>query len=87
MSDESIFAAAMAKAPGTERRAFLDEACAGDHDLRRRVERLLEADGQAGGILARGPDSDPTDALGSCRHSILTDMSEVFFFETLSSAT
>ena len=29
MSDESIFAAALGKAPGAERRAFLDEACGG----------------------------------------------------------
>jgi hypothetical protein len=43
MSDESIFAAALSKAPGGERRAFLDEACGSDHDLRRRIERLLAA--------------------------------------------
>ena len=30
MSDESIFAAALSKAPGAERRAFLDGACGGD---------------------------------------------------------
>ena len=62
MSDESIFAAALGKAPGAERCAFLDGACGGDHDLRRRIERLLEADGQAGGILERGPDAGPTEA-------------------------
>ena len=38
MSDESIFAAALGKALGPERRAFLDEACGGDEALRRRVE-------------------------------------------------
>ena len=64
MSDESIFAAALSKAPGAERRAFLDRACGGDHDLRLRIERLLEADGQTAGILERGPDAGPTDALG-----------------------
>ncbi len=64
MSDESIFAAALSKAPGAERGAFLDGACGGDDARRRRVERLLEADGQAGGILTRGPDAGPTDALG-----------------------
>jgi eukaryotic-like serine/threonine-protein kinase len=62
MSDESIFAAALSKAPGAERGAFLDEACGGDHALRRRVERLLEADDQTAGILERGPDAGPTDA-------------------------
>jgi WD40 repeat protein/serine/threonine protein kinase len=64
MSDESIFGAALSKAPGIERRAFLDGACGSDDDLRRRIERLLEADGQAGGILERGPDAGPTDAPG-----------------------
>ncbi len=62
MSDESIFAAALGKAPGVERRAFLDGACGGDHDLRRRIERLLEADDRTGGILERGPDAGPTEA-------------------------
>jgi hypothetical protein len=64
MDDESIFAAALGKAPGAERRAFLDGACGGDHYLRQRIERLLEAHGQAGGILERGRDAGPTDALG-----------------------
>jgi serine/threonine protein kinase len=64
MSDESIFAAALGKAPGLERRAFLDGACGSDDALRRRVERLLVADGQAGGMLERGPDAGPTDAPG-----------------------
>jgi hypothetical protein len=56
MNDESIFAAALGKAPGQERRAFLDRACGGNDALRRRVERLLEADDQTAGILERGPD-------------------------------
>ena len=64
MSDESIFAAALSKAPGAERRAFLDGACGSDDDLRRRIERLLEADDQTAGILERGPDAGPTDAPG-----------------------
>jgi hypothetical protein len=56
MNDESIFAAALGKAPVVERRAFLDGACAGDHGLRQRIERLLEADDRTGGTLERGPD-------------------------------
>ena len=56
MSDESIFAAALAKAPGAERRAFLDGACDGDEALRQRVEQLLDADDRTAGILERGPD-------------------------------
>jgi hypothetical protein len=47
MHDESIFAGALSRAPGPERRAFLDRACGRDDALRRRIERLLEADGQA----------------------------------------
>jgi serine/threonine protein kinase len=72
MSDESIFAAALSKAPGVERRAFLDEACGGDEALRRRVEDLLEADDRTAGILERGPDGitgphEPTaERLGDC---------------------
>ena len=38
MSDESIFAAALGKAPGVERRHFLDGACGGDEALRRHIE-------------------------------------------------
>jgi serine/threonine protein kinase len=60
MSDESIFAEALARAPGLERRAFLDGACGGDRDLRRRVECLLEADDQTAGILERNPDGFST---------------------------
>jgi serine/threonine protein kinase len=39
---KSLFLAALDHASG-ERAAFLDEACAGDAELRRRVERLLQA--------------------------------------------
>jgi WD40 repeat protein/serine/threonine protein kinase len=60
MNDESIFAAALGKASGAERRKFLDEACGGDETLRQRVERLLEADDRTAGVLERGPDG-PTD--------------------------
>lgn len=37
---DSIFAAALAR-PASERAAFLDEACAGDADLRAQVESLV----------------------------------------------
>ncbi len=47
---ESIFADALAKAP-TERAAYLAEACAGDADLRSRVEALLHAHDDAGSFL------------------------------------
>jgi len=57
MTEESIFAAALEKAAGAERQAFLDEACAGDAALRQRLERLLAADRQSAGILERGPEA------------------------------
>ena len=43
---DAIFAEAL-DVPPDERAAFLDEACADDEDMRREVERLLEADEQA----------------------------------------
>jgi WD40 repeat protein len=48
---ESVFAAALEKAPAGERAAYLDEACAGDPALRQRVEALLRAHAEAGGFL------------------------------------
>jgi tetratricopeptide (TPR) repeat protein/serine/threonine protein kinase len=56
MHEEAIFAGALMKAPGAERQAFLEQACGGDVALRQRLEQLLAADGQAGGVLERGPD-------------------------------
>src|SRR5262245_7266410 len=55
MNEESLFAAALEKPTPTERRAFLDRACAGDNALRQRLGRLLAADEQASGILEHGP--------------------------------
>ena len=55
---EAIFFAALEKGSPQERAAYLDEACAGDPDLRRRVETLLAAQAQAGSFLeqpARSP--------------------------------
>ncbi|NQT15982.1 MAG: serine/threonine protein kinase, partial [Planctomycetes bacterium] len=40
---DAIFAAASEKTSAEERAAYLDEACGGDVELRRRVEQLLEA--------------------------------------------
>src|SRR5947208_2264767 len=63
MKDESLFAAALEKPTPAQRRAFLDEACAGDAELRRRLEGLLAADGHNRGILDRGRDA--AEALGA----------------------
>jgi hypothetical protein len=59
---ERLFHAALERPPG-DRRAFLDEACADDAELRRQVEVLLSKDGQAGSFLERPALTDPTTAL------------------------
>jgi serine/threonine protein kinase/WD40 repeat protein len=51
--EESLFAAALDLATEAEKRAFLEQACAGDARLRERLERLLAAEGVRG-ILDRG---------------------------------
>jgi non-specific serine/threonine protein kinase/serine/threonine-protein kinase len=62
MDEEALFAAALDRAAGAERQAFLDAACGADVELRQRLERLLAADGQAVGILEHCPDSAPGQA-------------------------
>ncbi len=52
-SDETIFAAALQWDNPAQRAAYLDEACAGNPDLRRRVEELLKASGEAQTFLER----------------------------------
>jgi hypothetical protein len=55
---EAVFFAALEKGSLGEREAYLDEACAGDPDLRRRVEKMLAAQVRAGSFLeqpAAGP--------------------------------
>ncbi len=47
-----LFAAAVAR-PAEARAAYLDEACGGDAELRRRVEALLQAHDDAGSFLNR----------------------------------
>ncbi len=54
MTDESVFAAALAIASPSERAAYLDGACAGNPALRREVEELLSAHA-AGSPLDRPP--------------------------------
>jgi hypothetical protein len=58
---KSIFLAALDR-PGEERGAFLDAACAGDAELRRRVDRLLAAHDRPDSLpeapTARAPTED-----------------------------
>ena len=51
MTEELIFHAALERADPAERSAYLNEACAGDTALRRRVEGLLQAHDTATGFL------------------------------------
>jgi eukaryotic-like serine/threonine-protein kinase len=48
---EAIFFAALDKGSPEERAAYLDEACAADAGLRRRLEKMLAAQAQAGSFL------------------------------------
>ena len=50
---KAVFLAALDKATVAERASFLDEACAADAPLRRRVEALLRAHEGTDGILDR----------------------------------
>ena len=52
--DEPIFTEAL-KHPVAERGAFLDRACAGDVELRRKVEALLRAYERLGDFLETPP--------------------------------
>jgi serine/threonine protein kinase/lipopolysaccharide biosynthesis regulator YciM len=62
-SIDRIFWDAARLASPTERAAYLDHACAGDGELRRRVEQLLQARAEAEGFLeAPAPDLGPTTA-------------------------
>ena len=49
--EEQIFAAAREKQSPGERSAYLDEACAGNSELRSEVEALLKAHEKAGDFL------------------------------------
>ncbi|QEH32771.1 Serine/threonine-protein kinase PknB [Aquisphaera giovannonii] len=53
MTESTLFELALRK-PARERAAFLDEACAGDAELRRRLDVLLQAHDNPGGFL-EGP--------------------------------
>src|SRR5439155_20774428 len=57
---EAIFFAALEQGSPAERAAYLDEACAGDPDLRRRVEKMVAAQARAGSFLEQ-----PAPVLGA----------------------
>ncbi len=51
MSEVSIFTEALAKRTPADQAAYLDDVCAGDADLRRRIEVLLRSHDRGGGFL------------------------------------
>jgi hypothetical protein len=72
MTEKSLLLATLAKSP-SERAAFLDEACAGQPDLRAGVEALLAAH-PASGILdpPAGPAAQAIDADPGLAHPVAT---------------
>src|SRR5262245_4720386 len=48
---EAIFFAALDQGSPEQRAAYLDAACAGDPEVRRRIEKMLTAQAQAGSFL------------------------------------
>ena len=59
--DVVIFTEAV-RLPPEERAAFLDRACAGDENLRRKVEALLRAHGRVGAFLETPPVETGTES-------------------------
>src|SRR5262245_16636051 len=58
---DEVFHEALDRAAGQDRARYLDGACGGDLELRRRVERLLRAASEAGNFLeAPAQDLSPT---------------------------
>ena len=53
MSERDIFIAALQEEDPEQRRAFLDRACAGQPQLRRQVEELLQVYQGAGSFLEK----------------------------------
>ena len=51
---ESILAAAVEIGSEDERRAYIEQACAGDEELKRRVERMIKDHFRAGSFLESG---------------------------------
>ena len=63
MREQSVFTEALEKVDPAERAAFLDQACAGEPDLRERIERLLQRHQETAGLLhsTQFPDGNSGD--------------------------
>ncbi len=65
MTERMIFEAALERNDPAERAAYLEQVCAGDAGLRRRIDELIEAHFAPGAFLdvpAAGNDDPPGDA-------------------------
>jgi hypothetical protein len=56
----AIFTQAL-KVPPLKREAFLERSCAGDEELRRKVEALLKAHGRLGNFMEEPPYGETVD--------------------------
>jgi tetratricopeptide (TPR) repeat protein len=65
VSEETLFVAALEIGDPAKRQAYLDEACLGNPELRRRVEALLRAHGSAGDFLETPPPAPVTFPQGN----------------------
>jgi hypothetical protein len=65
-SIDEVFFAALERETPDARAAYLDEVCGSDQDLRRRVERLLDAQPKLGSFLD-GPAAGATVSLAPPR--------------------
>jgi serine/threonine protein kinase/tetratricopeptide (TPR) repeat protein len=59
MDEKAIFMCALEIEGQPERATYLDQACANDPALRRRIDKLLRAHDKAGGVLDSPPDALP----------------------------
>src|SRR5262245_49525494 len=64
MKEETLFTEAIEIADPADRAAFLDRACAGDAELRGRLDRLLARHAQAGNFLDDPAGAALTGAFG-----------------------
>ena len=90
MTEATIFITALEKPTEAERAAFLDDACAGDPGLRRRVEALLRAHAESddvldptcdrpqptGAIFPSRSDGEPAGAIVGGRYKLLEAIGE-----------
>jgi serine/threonine protein kinase len=74
MSEQSIFIEALERDEPRQRASFLNEACAGNAELRRRVERLLHRHDDAGSFLeapAAGLAASTDSSIAECVGSVI----------------